>query len=145
LDDVRALIEAARQHVARTVNGTMVVLYWGIGKRIREDILHQERAEYGRQIVSTLSKRLTLEYGRGFTRTNLFYMMQFAEVFPDEQIVHALRGQLALPHSREYCLDSRRSWPIWGRSQAIDRFIREGENAVCRDVHDGIVTTATTN
>ncbi len=56
--------------------------YWHVGKRIRQEVLGEERAAYGEQIVSTLSKELTAEYGRGFTRTNLFCMMQFAEAIP---------------------------------------------------------------
>ena len=101
LADVRTLIEAARQQVAQVVNAGLVTLYWNVGKRIRQEVLGEERAAYGEQIVSTLSKELTAEYGRGFTRTNLFYMMQFAELFPDERIVHALRGQLSWTHFRE--------------------------------------------
>jgi hypothetical protein len=53
------------------------------------------RAEYGGQIVSALSKQLTAEYGRGFSRHNLFRMIQFAEAFPDEQIVSSLMRQLS--------------------------------------------------
>ena len=66
------LIEQARQQAARTVNSAMVGLYWQNGKRIREDMLHEQRAEYGEQIVQTVSAQLTLEYGRGFGRRNLF-------------------------------------------------------------------------
>ena len=65
---------------------------------INAEILENERAEYGKEIVSALSRRLTSEYGKGFTRSNIFYMIRFAEFFPDEQIVHALSGQLSLTH-----------------------------------------------
>ena len=85
LADVRALIEAARRQVAQAVNAGLVTLYWHVGKRIRQEVLGEERAAYGQQIVNALSTQLTGEYGRGFTRTNLSYMMRFAEVFPDEQ------------------------------------------------------------
>lgn len=101
LGDIRSLIEAGRQRLARAVNSGMVDLYWHIGKRIREDILHEQRAEYGEQIVATLSQQLGAEYGRGFDRRNLFYMMRFAELFPDEEIVNALRSQLSWTHFRE--------------------------------------------
>jgi len=101
LDDVRRLIDEARQQVARAVNAGLVTLYWHVGRRIRQEILGAERAAYGEQIVVALSTQLTAEYGRGFSRTNLFYMIQFAEAFPDEQIVHALRGQLSWTHFRE--------------------------------------------
>ena len=54
LKDLRDLIEAARQDVARQVNSALVLLYWRAGKRIRQDILKEKRAEYGEQIVATL-------------------------------------------------------------------------------------------
>jgi predicted nuclease of restriction endonuclease-like (RecB) superfamily len=101
LRDIRALIGESRQQVARTVNTALVGLYWSIGRRIRQDVLQKERAEYGKEIVATLSQELTAEYGRGFDRRNLFYMMQFSELFPDEQIVNALRSQLSWTHFRE--------------------------------------------
>jgi predicted nuclease of restriction endonuclease-like (RecB) superfamily len=98
LSDIRALIEQARQQVARAVNSTMMATYWRIGKRIRDDILQEQRAKYGEQIVQTLSAQLTREYGRGFSRQNLFRMIRFAEVFPDEQIVSSLMRQLSWTH-----------------------------------------------
>jgi predicted nuclease of restriction endonuclease-like (RecB) superfamily len=98
LNDLRTLIDAARDHVARTVNAALVGLYWHIGKRIREDVLQQKRAEYGQQMVSALSTRLTAEYGRGFSRQNLFHMMRFSEMYPDEGIVSALIRQLSWTH-----------------------------------------------
>ena len=61
LDDVRRLIDETRQQVARTVNSAMTVLYWQIGKRVREDILHEKRADYGEEIVSSLATQLTAE------------------------------------------------------------------------------------
>ena len=56
---------------------------------------------YGEQIVTALSTQLTAEYGRGFSRPNLFHMIRFAEVFPDDKIVYALRRQLTWTHLRE--------------------------------------------
>ncbi len=98
LSDLRTLIETARDQVARTVNSTLVGLYWHVGKRIREDVLGNDRADYGKQIVQTLSGKLTAEYGRGFDRSSLSRMMRFAEVFPDERIVAALSQQLSWSH-----------------------------------------------
>src|SRR5437016_5546340 len=89
LTDVRRLIESARERVAVAVNSELVLLYWRVGKRIREDVLNAERAEYGKKIINALSAQLSMEFGPGFTRTNLFNMLRFAEVFPDEAIVHA--------------------------------------------------------
>jgi predicted nuclease of restriction endonuclease-like (RecB) superfamily len=98
LGDIRALIQVAREQTARAVNSALVGLYWQIGTRIRQDILKEKRADYGDAIVETLSRRLTAEYGRGFGRRSLFRMLQFAEFFPDEQIVSALTTQLGWSH-----------------------------------------------
>ena len=98
LADVRELIEAARQHVARAVNASMVLLYWHIGKRVREDVLHQQWAQYGKQIISTLSKQLTSEYSRGYSEPNLSRMMRLAEAFPDERILSTLSKELSWSH-----------------------------------------------
>ena len=98
LGDIRALIETARQQTARAVNSVMVVLYWNIGKRIREDVLHEQRAGYGEEIVATLSRQLEAEYGRGFSRSSLSRMVKLAEYFPDERIVASLMQQLSWTH-----------------------------------------------
>lgn len=61
--DIRHIIEEARSVVSQTINVGLTRSYWSIGKRIRQDVLHGERAEYGQQIISTLSRQLTEEYG----------------------------------------------------------------------------------
>jgi predicted nuclease of restriction endonuclease-like (RecB) superfamily len=101
LADIRQLILAARERVAQTVNASLVTLYWQVGQRIRKDILKEKRAEYGEQIVSALGTQLTTEFGEGFGRRNLFRMIRFVEVFPDLEIVSALRTQLGWTHFRQ--------------------------------------------
>jgi len=98
LGDIRSLIESARGHVAQAVNAGLVLLHWKIGERIQKDILRDGRAEYGKQIVATVSQQLTLEYGRGFTKDALSRMIQFAEEFPDPKIVAGLSRQLGWSH-----------------------------------------------
>jgi predicted nuclease of restriction endonuclease-like (RecB) superfamily len=98
LQDLRALIAASRQDVARSVNSALVVLYWNVGQRIRQDILKERRAGYGQRIVHALSAGLTAEYGDGFSRPNLFRMIRLAEVFPDSAIVSTLSRQLSWSH-----------------------------------------------
>lgn len=98
--DIRRLIEDARSTVAVTVNSALTMLYWQVGKRINEEILKGERGEYGEQIVSTLSRQLTAEYGEGFSIKNLRHMIRFATVYPDGEIVSALRRQLTWTHLR---------------------------------------------
>jgi len=96
--DLRSLIIETRQDVARQVNSALAVLYWRVGKRIRQDILREKRAEYGEEIVPTLSTQLIREFGMGFNEKNLRRMIQFAEVFPEEQIVVTLSRQLGWSH-----------------------------------------------
>jgi predicted nuclease of restriction endonuclease-like (RecB) superfamily len=100
LGDLRSLIESARIRVAVGVNAEMVLLYWDIGERVRKEILNDSRAAYGKQVVNILSDQLVMQYGTGFTRTNLFNMIHFAEIFPDRSIVHSLSGQLSWTHFR---------------------------------------------
>jgi predicted nuclease of restriction endonuclease-like (RecB) superfamily len=101
LKDIRVLIEGARRRATAAVNSEMVTLYWSIGERIRKDILAFERAAYGEQIVDALSRQLSGDYGRGFSRPNLFHMVRFAETFPNRPIVYALSRQLSWTHLRQ--------------------------------------------
>ena len=98
---LRQLIAEARQAAAVAVNVEQTMLYWRMGKRIREEVLNHKRAGYGEEIVATLSRQLVLEYGRGFTEKNLRRMVQFAEAFSDESIVATLWRQLSWSHFRE--------------------------------------------
>ena len=95
---VRSLIEATKQTVAVSVNSTMSFLYWEIGVYINSYILENKRAEYGKQIVVSLSRQLQLEYGAAFSEKNLRRMMQFADRFPDKEIVVSLIRQLTWTH-----------------------------------------------
>ncbi|MCX5885584.1 MAG: DUF1016 N-terminal domain-containing protein [Proteobacteria bacterium] len=98
LQDLRHLIIECRQDVARTVNSSLVMLYWRVGQRIQKDILKEKRAGYGEEIVKTLSAQLVDEFGNGFSRPNLFRMIRFPEIFPEEKIVSTLSRQLGWSH-----------------------------------------------
>jgi len=98
LTDIRSLILSARRQVAQAVNAGLTMLYWEIGRRIRQDILEEKRAVYGKEIVAALGRQLEAEFGRGFGEKNLHRMVQFAEVFSDEKIIAALRRQLGWTH-----------------------------------------------
>jgi hypothetical protein len=102
LTEVRELIIAARQSVARAVNAGMTLLYWQVGDRILREILKQKRAEYGAEIVVTLSRQLEEEFGQGFGEKNLRRMVQFAELFPSQKIVVALLRQLSWSHFKAF-------------------------------------------
>jgi len=95
---VRDILESARTNIARTVNSSQVVANWLIGREIVE---HKQsgshRADYGKQLVAQLSKKLTASYGKGWSAQNLFYMKQFYRCYPQlmdqGDIFHALRGK----------------------------------------------------
>ncbi|MCI5121493.1 MAG: DUF1016 domain-containing protein, partial [Candidatus Electrothrix sp. AUS4] len=91
LSDIREIVAQARSRAYSAVNTAMVQAHWLIGKRIVEEEQNgRERAQYGRQIVKTLSKELTAEFGKGFSVTNIQYFRQFYLVFSDSEIRHTL-------------------------------------------------------
>lgn len=100
LGDIKSLIEEGRRQAATAVNMGLTLLYWRIGQRINAEVLQDERAAYGEQIVSTLSRQLSSDYGRSFGVKNLRHIMRFAEVFPEGNIVYALSRQLSWTHFR---------------------------------------------
>jgi predicted nuclease of restriction endonuclease-like (RecB) superfamily len=99
--DIRNLIDDARHRSAVALNAELVMTYWRIGQRIRQDILAAERAEYGQAIIATLSRQLSLDYGAGFSAKNLHRMVQFAALFSDAEIVATLSRQLSWSHFKE--------------------------------------------
>jgi len=98
LSELRGLIEQARHHVAQTANSTLTKLYWHVGRRIQQQVLTDGRADYGAQILATLSQELVRDYGKGFNASALTRMVKFAEVFPDEQILATLSRELSWSH-----------------------------------------------
>lgn len=99
LQDLRSIIDGARGRVAATANYELTMMYWHIGERINREVLGNQRAEYGKQIVSTLSTKLQEEYGStGFEPRSIRRMMQFASKFPDIKIVSPLATKLSWSH-----------------------------------------------
>ena len=99
IQDLRQIIEQARGHVAATSNYELTMMYWHIGERINREVLDNQRAEYGKQIVATVARQLQEEFGRkGFDEKSIRRMMQFATLFPDSQIVAPLARQLWWSH-----------------------------------------------
>jgi len=96
--EIRQLIDDAKQRAAVTINSELTLLYWHIGKRIQTEVLQGQRAEYGKQIIPTLSMNLTQTYGKGWSERQLRHCLYFAETFPDPEIVSALRRQLTWTH-----------------------------------------------
>ena len=100
--DVKSLIEKTKTHVAYNINSNLVMLNWHIGKRIQEEILKNKRAEYGSQIVATLSQQLTDEYGQGYTKSALNRMLVFAKYYTTHQKVATLSQQFSWSHLIEF-------------------------------------------
>jgi len=98
--NIRQLIDQSRNRVSVAVNAELTMLYWNIGKRINEDILDNQRAGYGKQVVSVLSGQLTAEYGSGWSEKHLRHCLGFAETFPQVEIVSALRREFSWTHLR---------------------------------------------
>ena len=99
MDDLQLIINSAKVRVASVANAELTMMYWHIGKRINSEILGNQRAEYGKQIVSTLSTQLQRLYGnKGFEARSIRRMMQFASRFDDEKIVTTLSRQLSWSH-----------------------------------------------
>lgn len=98
ISELAMLIVQAQQKVTVQVNSVMTVLFWQVGKKINEHILQNRRADYGKQILVTLSRELCKDFGRNFEEKNLRRMLQFAEQFEDFQIVVTLSRQLSWSH-----------------------------------------------
>ena len=97
--NIKRLMENARTDVAKQVNNILVKTYWEIGRIIVEDEQgHSDRAEYGKNLIADLSKKLTKEYGKGFSKSNLFYMRSFYLTYP---IFQTLSGKLSWSHYLE--------------------------------------------
>ena len=97
--DLCNIIDSARHRVATVANSGMTLMYWGVGNRINTELLNNERAEYGKQIVVTVSQQLQEKYGKkGFEYSNVTRMMKLASLLPDHQIVVTLSQQLSWSH-----------------------------------------------
>ena len=98
LGDLRTLVQSARQRIATAAYSTQTMLCWQVGRRLSKEHLQVGRAAYGKQILVTVSRELTANYGRGFSYAEIARMIQFAQAFPDEAIVVTLSQQLSWSH-----------------------------------------------
>ena len=139
MDDLRLIVNSAKSRVASAANAELTMMYWNIGHRVNVEILGNERAAYGKQIVAQVSRQLQVEYGsKGFELRSIRRMMQFASEFPDEQIVSAVSTQLTWSHiieilplkdslQREFylTLSSSERWGIRRLRKEIDSMLYE--------------------
>lgn len=99
-NDVCLIIDQARRHVATYVNVEACLMNWHVGKRIKEDVLYNQRAEYGKQILKNLSVKLTERYGTGWGSEKLKHCVRSAYLFSEDDIMYAARTQLTWTHLR---------------------------------------------
>ncbi len=100
LEDLKNLIVSTKEQVAISVNSSLTLMYWQIGFKINEDILKNSRAEYGKEILQTVSAKLTAEFGQGYIYSSFTRMMKFAQYFTFENIA-TLSQQLSWSHFKE--------------------------------------------
>ncbi len=98
LNDISKLIENTKTRVAQRVNASLIILYWQIGTRINTEILNDQRANYGEQIIKQLAIQLHQRYGQGFNRSSLFRMVRFAKQFSEKEIITKLSQLLSWSH-----------------------------------------------
>jgi predicted nuclease of restriction endonuclease-like (RecB) superfamily len=98
--DICGLIENTRQRVATTANAGICIMHWQIGKRIKEDVLFNKRAEYGKQVIKNLAEKLIVRYGKGWSDRKLLHCIRSAYIFSEEEIIYATRIQLTWTHLR---------------------------------------------
>jgi hypothetical protein len=110
LSELRSIIQSARQRIATVAYSTQTMLCWHVGRRLLNENLQGGRAAYGKQILVTVSRELTAEYGRGFSYAEIARMIQFAQLFPDEAIVVTLSQQLSWSIFTR-CCRSKTRWP----------------------------------
>ena len=97
--ELHALIASSRQRLAGAVNAELTRLYWSVGERLRTEVLGgADRAKYGDQLIQRVGDQLAQEFGRGFEAKNLRRMVQFAQTFPQPEIVATLSRQLSWSH-----------------------------------------------
>ena len=97
--EIRSIMETARANVSHEINTTMLATYWQVGRTIVErEQDGRLKAEYGKKLLPELSKRLTQELGRGYSRSNLYNMRELYLRYPKIQMAS---GKLTWSHYLE--------------------------------------------
>jgi predicted nuclease of restriction endonuclease-like (RecB) superfamily len=138
VEDLISLIEESKQNVVSYANSSLTMLFWHIGKRILNHTLQNQRAEYGKQVVVTVSRQLVERFGNNYEEKNLRRMIQFVEKFSDFEIVVTLSRQLSWSHflaiiplkdneAREFYgkISANNNWGVRELRKQIDRKLFE--------------------
>lgn len=118
IQEIKEILTEAREKVARTVNNELLLAYWNIGRIIVEsEQAGSEKAEYGRQLLKSLSKELTRELGKGFSVSNLQYMRRFYLEYENQQ---TLSVKLSWSHYCELLNVSDRNARMFYQKESIN-------------------------
>ena len=120
--ELKSLIASTKEQVAISVNSSLTLMYWQIGYKINEDILKNSRAEYGKEILQTVSAKLTEEFGQGYSYSSLTRMMKFAQYFTFENIA-TLSQQLSWSHFKELLpMEDNLKIEFYAQMSALDKW-----------------------
>lgn len=121
ITEIKSIISSGQEAAYSASSKAMLLTYWNIGKRIVEQELGgNNRAEYGRGLISALAEDLTKEFGKNYSKRNLHYYIKFYQYFPDEQIVNACVHNLNWTHIRSLLRVTDENARYWYMKEAVD-------------------------
>lgn len=133
-DHIATIIENRKSHIESQVNSELTLMYWEIGAHITSVILDGGRGKYGKQILATLSQKLTARFGRGFEMSNIYRMIRFANKFDDPEILATLSPKLSWSHIVELLpLKTQEARMYYAKDAAERRYsVRELRHQISR-------------
>ena len=144
INEIKKILKNARQKAYTAVNSAMVEAYWEIGRRIvEEEQSGRERAEYGKEIIKNLSKELTEEFGKGFSRRTLWEMRKLYVYFSDYEKVRTLFAQLTWSHFQKVLRVSNEKARIFYLTEAAENMwsVRTLDRNISTLYYDRIVAS----
>lgn len=120
--DLKSIIISGRDAAYKAANKAMILTYWKVGQRIGEEEQRgEQRAEYGKKLISEISDELTAEFGRGFSTRNLMYYRKFYQYFPDQEILNARVQNLTWTHFRSLLRVHDENARIWYMNETAEQ------------------------
>ncbi|MDR2855122.1 MAG: PDDEXK nuclease domain-containing protein [Methanomicrobiales archaeon] len=135
---VAEIIESRKHRAGAYANREITLMYWEIGKYISSALIDGERAEYGKQVLATLSQQLVQKYGKSFEYTKITRMIKFAKLFPDIDFLATLSQELSWSHFIEILpLKSEEARKYYANDAASRRLgVRELRNQISRKAYE---------
>lgn len=136
--DVSELINSAKNYVFDEANKAVAILNWHIGNKINNEILKDERAKYGKNIAKELGVKLTMQFGKGYTKDALLRMVGVVKKFPDFEIFKHLAQQLRWSHFVEIrIIDDPLKREFYAELCRVERWtVRELRNKIATMVYE---------